>query len=406
MTGTELPGRRFSGQDAPPLRVAMLVVDGNEVSGAAHRDPAASSPVVHVAIANLIEGMRGRSDIELDILYGKNGPDAGHVRQEQNLRYWPVPYRIWPIPGMGGAYMGRTLALRRAVESFAPDLVHAQGTERESGMVAAFCSMPSLLTLHGNFRELAKVMQPKPFDYYWINARLERLAVARIRGFVALSSHTEKSLRNRNRPIFNIPNAVAAEMFSFPIERTNPPRIVCIGDIGPGKNQLTVVKAAQIVQARHPEAVFEFYGSCNSASTYSREFLTAIASATNCNFCGRVDPRGMAQVLSAASVSILLSLAENCPMAVIEAMAAGVPVVASTIRPIAELISPGQNGLLVEALDAAAAADAIIRLLDSHSMTESISEEARAFARANFSPSAVAEAHVRAYRSLLNRESA
>ncbi len=82
-------------------------------------------------------------------------------------------------------------------------------------------------------------------------------------------------------------------------------------------------------------------------------------------------------LLSRAACFVLSSDYEGCPLSVIEAMAAGVPVVATRVGGVPELIAHGRSGLLVEPGDPEAIAGAIAGLLDDPARARALGEEAR-----------------------------
>jgi colanic acid/amylovoran biosynthesis glycosyltransferase len=83
------------------------------------------------------------------------------------------------------------------------------------------------------------------------------------------------------------------------------------------------------------------------------------------NFLGYRSSRQVRDLLRQADVFVMTSFAEGLPVVLMEAMAAGVPVVATRIAGIPELVCDGENGLLVPPGDAATAADAIRQLVES-----------------------------------------
>jgi glycosyltransferase involved in cell wall biosynthesis len=88
------------------------------------------------------------------------------------------------------------------------------------------------------------------------------------------------------------------------------------------------------------------------------------------------------------NVAVLPSLREGLPLAGIEALSAGVPLVASRVGGLPELVADGRTGLLVEAGDAAAIADAVLRILqdpelEKYLRTQSLIE-ARRFSMETF----------------------
>lgn len=103
-------------------------------------------------------------------------------------------------------------------------------------------------------------------------------------------------------------------------------------------------------------------------------------------------------IQAAADIFVMPSLWEGLPLAVLEAMHAGNPVIATTASGIPEAITHGEQGLLVPAADASALADALHGLLTDPMARERLGERARARARSEFSIGAMADAYERLYR--------
>jgi glycosyltransferase involved in cell wall biosynthesis len=87
-------------------------------------------------------------------------------------------------------------------------------------------------------------------------------------------------------------------------------------------------------------------------------------------FHGFVEHDNLAQLYRAADLFVLPSRAESCSMALLEAMAAGLPIVATRVDGTPELIEHGYNGLLVAPSDARALAAAILQLADDPAQRE------------------------------------
>lgn len=90
-----------------------------------------------------------------------------------------------------------------------------------------------------------------------------------------------------------------------------------------------------------------------------------------------------------AALLALPSYIENLPMVIIEAMAAGLPVVASAVGGIPDVIEDGKNGLLVKPGDVGGLADALALLLHNQTMRERIARNAREKYENSYSPRSV-----------------
>jgi glycosyltransferase involved in cell wall biosynthesis len=106
------------------------------------------------------------------------------------------------------------------------------------------------------------------------------------------------------------------------------------------------------------------------------------------------------ELLSVMDVFVFPSLMEGLGIAVLEAMAAEVPVVASSIRPLSEIICDGETGLLVEPMNAAALAAAVNHLLSDQAFADRLRQRAFGEVAAHFDERQMVAAHERLYLDL------
>ena len=380
----------------------MLVVDANDSQSLTHRDDSRKSPVLHTAIHNLLEGLQSRSDIEVTVLYGCQHAGTGDERREGSIHYQPVPYKPLPFLGMGGPLLGRTFALLRALRKLKPDLVHGQGTERESGLVAACCSLPSVLTLHGNLSEIAKSVNAKPFSYFWLAAKIEQWVLPRVTLVHCLSTHTVASVAAKARHTRIIPNAVATPYFLVVREPSVSPAVVCMAGIAEWKNPLLLVEASDCLHREYPETRIHFYGSCSAEAPYGRVFLESIQQRPWCVFHGQCSQDILLGALATATCSVLPSKQENFGLALAEAMAAGVPVLGANSGGIPDVIHHNVTGLLFEADRADELAAQLIQLHSDPLRMQQLAAAGKSEAVSRFSMESVSAEHVAMYRQTLD----
>ena len=105
--------------------------------------------------------------------------------------------------------------------------------------------------------------------------------------------------------------------------------------------------------------------------------------------------------LRAFDVLVSPSRSEALPLAIVEAMLAGLPVVATDVGSVSEAVVAGETGLLVAPEDAAALAEAIRTLRDDRDARRRMGERGRELARERFTPEAMAQAFEALYREVL-----
>jgi glycosyltransferase involved in cell wall biosynthesis len=121
-------------------------------------------------------------------------------------------------------------------------------------------------------------------------------------------------------------------------------------------------------------------------------------------FVGHVDADALGELMRCALCCVVPSTAlENAPMSVLEPMAAGVPVIASDVGGVSEIIADGRTGLLVPPGDPSALAAAMSSVLADPDWAEGIGAAARALVTESYSP----ERHLRlllsSYERVLDR---
>jgi glycosyltransferase involved in cell wall biosynthesis len=105
-------------------------------------------------------------------------------------------------------------------------------------------------------------------------------------------------------------------------------------------------------------------------------------------------------VFSRASLLVLPSLEDNCPMSVLEAMAAGLPVIASAVGGVPELIRHEETGLLIDSRSSSSIITNLQRILLNPAFASGLAGAAKKEAQTRFLPRSIADAHINIYREL------
>src|SRR5215831_3683512 len=159
-------------------------------------------------------------------------------------------------------------------------------------------------------------------------------------------------------------------------------RIAMVANMhGDVKGHAELLEAAQRVCARHPNTRFILIGD-GALREELKERTAAMGLEENIVFLGhRTD---VSSLLAGCEIGVIASRAEGLPNAVLEYMAAGLPVVATNVGGVPEIVRHEVTGLLVPARNSSALAAAILRLLDERQLRERLGQNAKEFVFSNF----------------------
>jgi glycosyltransferase involved in cell wall biosynthesis len=175
----------------------------------------------------------------------------------------------------------------------------------------------------------------------------------------------------------------------------DPPRLITVGRLRAPKDPLTFIRALAAVSPT-PQAVVVGDGPGRAEVEHEVERLGLAGSVV---LVGERDD--VPELLADASVFVLSSTSEGLPISILEAMAAGLPVVATAVGGAPELVVDGETGLLVPPRDPAALAAAIEKLTSDAGLRRRLGDAGRARAEARFDALAFRRAHLAAYRTVL-----
>ena len=293
------------------------------------------------------------------------------------LKRWPVTY----LATHGDGAPTRTVALAaRAARDFTALLarerrmvvhVHVSagaGFWREAAFMGAAhaAGCPILLHLHG-----------AGFD-------------ARIRWFVeraALVAVPCEAMRTwvnsvaRSADVVVVPPPVAV---TLPEPGTKPNLVLFLGRLEPAKGIYDLLDALAGVRATLPDVRLACAGDGDRIGVARYAEKLGIAEAVK--FTGWVGPCGKRALLEHAAVFALPSYEEALPVSLLEAMSAGVPVVATPVGGIPEVVVDRVSGLLVAAGDTVSLERALTRVLVEPALAARVGAAARETARLRFAP--------------------
>jgi glycosyltransferase involved in cell wall biosynthesis len=376
------------------MRIALLCIDAREAYG----EYDLPAPYFGTAPQALIEGFAQCPEAEVHVVSCIRQPMISPVKLADNIWYHSllVPKLGW----MSTGYQGCIRAVRTKLREIQPDVVHGQGTERDSAICAVFSGFPNVVTIHGNMRLIAQLTKPRPFSYGWLNAHLEAFTLPRTDGIVCITRYTQEAVRDLARQTWVVPNAVDSSFYGVEPAPEEPPIILCVAHICDRKNQAGLIRALDGLAAERPFRLV-FLGKVGNDTT-GTEFPQLLQTRPWCEHAGFADRATLRSWLARATLLALPSLEDNCPMTVLEAMAAGVPVLAGNVGGVPDLVEDHATGLLCDPLDADSMRRAVAIALADRAMIAELATRARDQARARFHPRVIAMRHLEIYREVLS----
>lgn len=376
------------------MRIVQITTDNRNQYG--HHTLA--EPYFGTAPAGLLEGFAGMPGVEMHVVSCASARMAAPEKLADNI-WFHQPY----IPKFG---WGRTLflgcihAVRGLMKEIQPDIVHGQGTERNCAMCAVLGGFPNVLTIHGNMRIHSARPENRKNSYYKMAALLESFALRRTDGVVAISRYTEELVKELTPRAWLLPNAAHLDYFDLAPDPPAVPRVLFVGSIDERKNPLGLLQACEPM-LRAGECTLAMAGQGNHDLPYVQEVFRLAAALPGVEMLGFIGRVELGEQFRSSSLLVLPTFEDNCPMVVLEAMAAGVPVAASHVGGVPDLVDHGSDGLLFDPHDPAGMRSCIECLIREPALRANLSARGRTKAREKFHPRVIAAAHVQIYQEVL-----
>jgi glycosyltransferase involved in cell wall biosynthesis len=175
--------------------------------------------------------------------------------------------------------------------------------------------------------------------------------------------------------------------------------VLCIARLVPEKDHETLIAAFSLVAARYPEAELWLVGDGPRRQAIRRLANRRLPPGRLCLLPGQSDIKPL---LQQSSLFVLSSIQEGLPNVVLEAMAAGLPVVATDVGGLSEVVQPGETGWLVAPKDVPALSDAICHLLAHDEVRTAFGQAGRKRVEQRFSLVAMVQQNEDMFHRLLD----
>ena len=320
------------------------------------------------------------------------------IENHEGLTVHRLPRSRWPM--ILDAIVGPSVRiLNRYLRQLEPTVVHYHETW---GFSASKCGFPAVFTVHG-FDSLNLPTEKAPF--WRTRSKLwdwsESIGLRKQKYIISIAPYVHHAISTKtNAKISDIWNSLNPLAYSVR-RKEKRGSLLFLGWLNPRKNPLVIVKAAAKLIKKHPDLKVRLCGEA-SVPHYFKELQDAISDfgLTKCvEMPGRLNQSAVRKELSTAALLVLPSFQENAPMVIAEAMAAGIPIVASNLCGIPDMVEDGKSGLLLnDPTDADELVNTLDKLLSNDELRHCQGESAKYRAEQLFHPTSVASQTIEVYK--------
>jgi len=287
-------------------------------------------------------------------------PDVPAAHGTEHLRF--VRIRDRPLVPQNLFYF---TALERAHRRRRIDVVHTY----DSIAFLAVCPFARLHKVPTVFSVQASIFsQGRAVDYSWLTTQIlkftNRFAARQADRLICISQEMVRCMRYAGaseRKIVVIPNPVDLSLFHPGMHKKDGRTCLYVGALRPAKGLEYLIEAIPQVLGRFPDARFIVVGDGPQRGEIER-LITNYQIAGAVHMVGSVPHGELLPYYQQADLFVIPSLNEPQGIVVLEAMACGLPVVASRVGGIPEMVKDEYNGLLMPPGDSQALARATLRL--------------------------------------------
>lgn len=286
----------------------------------------------------------------------------------------------------GALHLG--LALRRAVGRWRPDILHTHNVSPFVASVFALAARPSIRLVHTKHgRSTARGVVGRAAA--WWAARRATAVVAVSRDAAEQAVHQEHVARSKVRVIINgvdVPPPV--------LRNRTPARAITVARLETVKDQATMLHAVAAIVAARSNFHLDIVGD-GSERAHLEAIADRLGVRRHVSFHGF--QAAVSSYLADADIFLLSSVSEGISLTLLEAMASGLPVVATAVGGNPEVVASGVTGLLVPPSDPAAFGAAVVTLLDDPAMSAAMGAAGRVRVLQQFGSAAMNRAYSEIY---------
>jgi len=313
----------------------------------------------------------GKRGHEVHIITQVNGEQLKGV-EEEKFYVHSIKFRKVPLLGIIIFWIKVLFVLKK----IRPDIIHAQNLDMGIGGVLAKFFLKTPYVAYGRGTD---VYSPWIFK----NA-ISKIIIKNAGAVITLTEDMKKEMTKiYKRDISVIPNGLDIKKFNN-LSKENIRRvmnisndekiIIFVGRLHPVKGVEYLIEAMEHIRQNDVKTKLIIVGDGTERERLEK-LVKKFDLTKNVLFVGRISNEDIPKYMTLSDVLVLPSLKEGFPNILLEAMASGLPVIATNIGGISEIIKNGENGFLVEPKNSKAIAEKILSLFENNELCKIIIEK-------------------------------
>lgn len=357
------------------------------------------------------ETLAESGEVDLHLITTSHNLDGDQVIRRNGITYHLLEYSLptWAIHTFGlsessSLWIRPFRKIQRKIHLIDPDIVHGHGTEGYYSLIAVYSGYPNIISMQGI---MAEIFKEEPSLRSRLVRHVEAHTVRKAR-FINVKNHIAESFVDSLSPngeTFFIEPAINDVFFSNP---------------QPGLSR-SIFFVGSLIKRKGIEEFVSCYiklkktfralkGYVIGEGPYEiKQYYTTIARNAECSddliFTGQIEHQEMVEIFTQGGVFCLTSHVEASPNALMEAMAAGLPVVAMNVGDLQYRVENSVSGFIVSRNSVEDMINSVVRLLSDESLYLSFGKRGREIASARWKADIIARKHLDMYRRVLKKQS-
>lgn len=293
------------------------------------------------------------------------------------------------------------------IRSIKPDIVHGIGTEHIWPTAALLSGYPAVVTIHGIMNNIVEKLDPPLLSRIRLFSLLERHVLYRAKQLITISPYVMTSLGQFTAAkTFLIENPVSMRFFNITAQPANSKKILFVGDTGQRKSLLTLLQAFVKLkvsgQAEGWQIVVVGPIIHGPYHTKIMRLLRKQDLEDQITFKGFMLPDALVEEYQTSALLALSSIEETAPMCIAEAMAVGLPVVATRVSGVPYMVADEQTGFLCGVNRHFEMAEHMRTLIEAPRLRDEIGKRAKIIAKERWHPNHIAQQTLAVYHKILD----